>query len=284
MPRGAALCQSIREKSGLGALNIAFWDIRGKALEKPVYKLLGAKRSSVPAYASGLFWHDNVRVLENEAAHHINRGFRRVKMRLRYSEDYDVAAVEAVRRVLGSAGDVLVDGSHRYTLATAERIGKLLAEKNIFWFEEPFPPEDIDSYVALRPRLSVPLAAGENEFGVQGFRELLRAGALDIFQPDVCRAGGITECLRIGRMAAEANVRVATHTWSDAVALMANAHLIAALPNGITVEVDQTGNPFIDELLLETFGNQRRSVAFAGCTRVRDPVKSGHPQEADNVA
>ncbi|HWE60356.1 MAG TPA: enolase C-terminal domain-like protein, partial [Chloroflexota bacterium] len=75
--------------------------------------------------------------------------------------------------------------------------------------------------------------------------------ALDIVQPDACRAGGITECLRIGRLAEAAGLRVATHTWSDAVALMANAHLIAALPNGITVEVDQTGNPFIDHLLKE---------------------------------
>jgi len=125
----------------------------------------------------------------------------------------------------------------------------VLADRQVFWFEEPFPPEDIDSYVALRPDLAVPLAAGENDFGVQGFREMLRAGALDIAQPDACRAGGITECWRIGQMAARMNVRIATHTWSDAVALIANAHLVAALPNGITVEVDQTGNPFIDDLL-----------------------------------
>ena len=237
--------------SALGGLDIAFWDLRGKALGKPVYDLLGAERNSVPAYASGLFWQEDVSTLEKEAAGHMDRGFRRVKMRLGRSEAYDVAALDAVRRAVGPDGDLLVDGSHRYTLETAERLGKVLAANNVFWFEEPFPPEDIDSYVALRPRLSVPLAAGENDFGVQGFREMLRAGALDIAQPDVCRAGGITECLRIGRMAAGMDVQVATHTWSDAVALMANAHLIAALPNGVTVEVDQTGNPLIDELLTE---------------------------------
>lgn len=237
--------------SALGAIDIACWDLRGKALGKPIYQLLEAERDAVPAYASGLLWQDDVNALAQEAAQHMNRGFRRVKMRLGRNEIYDVAAVETVRRAIGSDGDVLVDGSHRYTLESAERLAKVLAVNKVFWFEEPFPPEDIDSYVALRPLLSIPLAAGENDFGVQGFRELLRARALDIVQPDACRAGGITECLRIGRMAAEANVRVATHTWSDAVALMANAHLIAALPNGITVEVDQTGNPFIDELLTE---------------------------------
>src|SRR5262249_7673707 len=154
-------------------------------------------------------------------------------------------------RGIGQDGDVIVDGSHRYTLGAAERMGKFLAAQRVFWFEEPFPPEDIDSYVALRPRLSVPLAAGENDFGVQGFRELIRAGALDIVQPDACRAGGITEWLRIAQMATAANLRLAPHTWSDAVALVANAHVVAAFPNSITVEVDQTGNPFIDDLLTQ---------------------------------
>jgi D-galactarolactone cycloisomerase len=237
--------------SALGGLDIAFWDLRGKALGQPVYKLLGAQRNSVPAYASGLLWQEDVSALEKEAARHMGKGFRRVKMRLGRGEDYDVAALEAVCRAVGSNGNVLVDGSHRYTLETALRLGEVLASKGAFWFEEPFPPEDIDSYVALRPRLSVPLAAGENEFGVQGFRELLRAGALSVVQPDACRCGGITESLRVGRMAAERNIKVAPHTWSDAVALTANAHIVAALPNALTVEVDQTGNPFIDELLVE---------------------------------
>jgi len=237
--------------SALGALDTAFWDLRGKALGKPLYKLLGSERASVPAYASGMFWKDDVNLLEKEAARHRSRGFRRVKMRLGRGEAYDVAALEAAQRGVGRDGEVLVDGSHLYSLEEAERIGRVLSEKKVFWFEEPFPPEDIDSYVALRPRLEVPLAAGENEFGVQGFRELLRAGAVDIAQPDVSRAGGITECLRIGRLAGRMEARVATHTWSDAVAVIANAHVVAALTNGITVEVDQTGNPFIDELLVE---------------------------------
>jgi L-alanine-DL-glutamate epimerase-like enolase superfamily enzyme len=237
--------------SAIGALDTAFWDLRGKSLGKPLYALLGGERNTVPAYASGLFWQEDVCELEREAARHRSRGFRRVKTRLGHSEAYDLAALDAIRRGLGADGDILVDGSHRYTLATAEKMGKILAGHRAFWFEEPFPPEDIDNYVALRPKIAVPLAAGENDFGVQGFREMLRAGALGIAQPDACRAGGITECVRIARMAAGLGVGIATHTWSDAVALMANAHFVAAMPNGITVEVDQTGNPFIEELLVE---------------------------------
>src|SRR5207244_12190455 len=140
----------------------------------------------------------------------------------------------------GKGNDVIVDGLHRYSLERAEWMGGELAARGVFWFEEPFPPEEIDAYTALRPRIDVPLAAGENDFGVQGFRELIRAGALDIVQPDASRAGGITECLRIGRMAHEAGLSVATHTWSDAVAPVANAHLIAALANGVTAQLDKT--------------------------------------------
>jgi len=237
--------------SAIGGIDIALWDLRGKAQGQPVYRLLGGKRGVAPAYASGLFWHDDVSVLEREAARHRQRGFKRVKMRLGRSEAYDVAAVAAARRGVGADGDVIVDGSHRYTMDVAERMGKVLADQRVFWFEEPFPPEDLDAYVALRPKLTVPLAAGENEFGAQGFREILRAGAVDIAQPDACRTGGITESMRIARMAAEHGVRIAPHTWSDAVALMANAHVVAAIPHGVTVEVDQTGNPSIDELLSE---------------------------------
>ncbi len=242
--RGAAI-------SALGGVDIALWDLRGKALRKPIHALLGAARGAVPAYASGLLWHDDLGELEREAARHRERGFHRMKMRLGRSEEYDVAALDTVLRGAGPGAGVMVDGSHRYGVEAAAAPGRVLAERGIVWFEEPFKPEDIDRYVALRGRMGVPIAAGENEFGLQGFRELLRASAVDIAQPDACRTGGITEALRIARLAAEHGVRIAPHTWSDAVALMANAHVVAALPHAITVEVDQTGNPFIDELGVE---------------------------------
>ena len=237
--------------SALGGVDIALWDLRGKAAGKPVWELLGSERSFSPAYASGLFWADDVADTEAEARRHVANGFRRVKMRLGRNADYDIAAVDAAKRGAGDGNDVIVDGSHRYSLERAEWMGGELAKRGVYWFEEPFPPEELDKFVALRPKIDVPLAAGENEFGVQGFRELIRAGALDVLQPDACRAGGLTECIRIGRLARDAGLNVATHTWSDAVALVANAHFVASLPNGLTVEVDQTGSPFIEELLAE---------------------------------
>jgi L-alanine-DL-glutamate epimerase-like enolase superfamily enzyme len=234
--------------AAVGGVDIALWDLRGKAAKTPVWKLLGAKRGRALAYASGMFWHDDVGVLEKEAARHRQRGFHRVKMRLGRSWDYDTEAFKAATRGVGRDGVVHVDGSHRYDEETAVRFDALLSEHKAAWFEEPFPPEDLDRYVSLRKRLKTPLAAGENEFGVQGFRELIRAGAIDIVQADACRCGGISELLRIAKLAEDAKLRVAPHTWSDAVSLVANAHVVAALPHGLTVEIDQTGNPSVDEL------------------------------------
>jgi D-galactarolactone cycloisomerase len=234
--------------TALSGIDIALWDLKGKAARTPVWKLLGGDRGRALAYASGLFWRDDVSALEKEAARHRERGFRRAKMRLGRSWDYDTEAFKAATRGIGRDGIIHVDGSHRYEEETAVRFDALLAEHNAAWFEEPFPPEDIDRYVSLRKRLKTPLAAGENEFGVQGFRELIRAGAIDIVQADACRCGGISELVRIAAMARDADLRVAPHTWSDAVSLIANAHVVAALPHGLTVEVDQTGNPSIDEL------------------------------------
>ena len=237
--------------SAIGALDTAFWDLRGKSLGKPVHELLGASRTNISAYASALFWHDDLDLLAHEASSYVAAGYRRMKMRLGRNEEYDAAAVEAVRRAVGPSIDIMVDGSMRYPLDAAVRIGDVLSRAGVFWFEEPFEPDDIDAYCALRTLTKVAVAAGENEFGLSGFRELMRAGAIDIAQPDVCRAGGISEVYRIGLLAAEHGIRVATHTWSDAVALVANMHVVAALPTGITVEVSQDDNPFIHELVNE---------------------------------
>lgn len=236
--------------SALGALDIAFWDLRARRAGQPLWRLLGGERGRCPAYASGLLWKTPAELAE-EAAQHVAHGFRRMKMRLGRGEELDHAAVRAVRAAIPEPCDLMCDGSMRYSLQQARALGEFLAAQRVFWFEEPFEPENIDDYVALRGTIGVPIAAGENEFGLQGFRELIRAGAVDIVQPDVCRCGGISEALRVVRLAAQHDLRFAPHTWSDAVTVVANAHLVAAHSHGLTVEVDQTGNPFIEQLLAE---------------------------------
>jgi L-alanine-DL-glutamate epimerase-like enolase superfamily enzyme len=237
--------------SALGGLDTAFWDLRGQKLGKPVRELLApGARNAVPAYASGLLWHDSEDSIAAEAAQHRANGFRRMKMRLGYGGDRDLAMIDAVRRGADGA-DVMVDGSMRYDLAGATLLAAELAKRGIFWFEEPFEPDAVEDFAALRKVADVPIAAGENEFGVEGFAELLRMGAVDIVQADACRAGGISVVRKVGEMAQNAGCRLAPHTWSDAVTIVANAQVVAGLPNAITVEMDRTGNPMVDALLEE---------------------------------
>lgn len=236
--------------AAISGIDTALWDLRGKVAGQPLWKLLGGTKSRVPAYASGNLYSSPEAVAEG-AARALARGFRRVKMRIGWSWDYDCAAMRAARSVLGEDNDLMVDGTQRFTLQDAIRTARILGEVRAFWFEEPFSPDDVDNLVALRLYLNavgVPLATGENEFAFHGFRELVRTRAVDIIQCDASRAGGVTELMRIGRMANEHGVRVAPHTWCDAVAVIANAHVVSALPNGVTCEVDQTGNRFIEEL------------------------------------
>lgn len=242
--KGAAL-------SALGALDIAFWDLRGKAAGKPIRNLLGAEKSVIPAYASALLWQDDMRVFGAEAARHRDNGFRRMKMRLGRGADYDLTAVDTALSAIGSDGEVMVDGSMRYSFEDAVALAGELENRNVLWFEEPFLPDDIDAFVDLKTRTSTSLAAGENEFGYHGFRELIRADAVDIVQPDAVRCGGITEAFKIGQLAAAHGKRVAPHSWNDAIAVVANAQFAMALENALTVEIDQTGNPFVDNLLGE---------------------------------
>ena len=250
--------------SALGGLDVAFWDLRGKALGKPVWALLGGNTPTCPAYASALLWKSDVKLLADEATRHLANGFRRMKMRLGRSEGYDLAAVRTVRSAIGKDNDLMADASMKYHVTLARRIGKVLAEQNAFWFEEPFQPEDIDSYAELRGTVGVRIAAGENEFGVQGFRELIRTSAVDIVQPDASRCGGISEVWKTARLASEVGLKFAPHTWSDAVAITANAHVVAAMPNGLTVEMDQTGNPMIDELLVEPLRVKNGLLTLSG--------------------
>jgi D-galactarolactone cycloisomerase len=249
--------------SALGGIDIALWDLRGKAAGLPVYKLLGAKRHRVPTYASGLLWKRDISELREEAERHLGRGFRGMKMRLGRNYAYDSAALHAIRETIGRDTRLMIEGNARYPLDQAIRLAPEFWQAGVFWLEEPFPPESPELFHELRPHLAgIPLAAGENEFGLQGFRELIDGHVVDIVQPDVCRCGGITESLRIAEWAGTRGLGVAPHTWSDAVALTANMHVLASLEQGVTVEVDQTGNPFIDHLLAEKWQLQDGQIVL----------------------
>lgn len=234
--------------SALGGVDTALWDLVGQHRDRRVCELLGGREAAVDAYASAVQF-DPLDAIPARVAAFRAQGHRHVKVRAGVNLQYDAEAAAATRAAAGPGGMVMVDGVKRLDLQAARALAERLAGLDVRWLEEPLPPEDVPGYAALRADANVPIAAGESETDAGAFARLLAAGALDVAQPDVSRAGGITAGRRIARLAEAHGVAIATHTWSDAAAVLANAHLVAAVPNGLCVEVNALGTPFFAELL-----------------------------------
>jgi len=252
--------------AAISAVDIALWDIKGKALDLPVCKLLGgAFRSRARAYATGLYEPQNVEdvieTLIEEALQYKAQGFQGMKLKIGYSPATDVAYVRAIREAIGPELVLMVDANHAYNALEALHLARALAPYNVTWFEEPVPPEDIDGYCELRQRSPIPIAGGECEYTRFGFRTLIDRRAVDILQPDLCATGGFTEMNRIVAMASAANVPVVPHVWGTNVGLAAALQAYAALPNFPErrlpaepwFELDQSPNPLREAVTLEKF-------------------------------
>ena len=240
--------------AGMSGIDVALWDIKAKAAGMPLYRLLGGCHEQIRAYASAGFYAPGkgVKELAGEMASYVQEGFTGVKMKIgRLSPAEDVARVRAVREAIGDNIDLLVDGNNAYTSYQAIRIGRRMEEYNIFWFEEPVPAEDIEGSAAVAAALDTPVAAGENEFTRYGFRDLIINKAIDIGQPDVTWCGGITEAKKIAGMASAWNIYCVPHSFSSAVALVANLHFSASIPNSLLQEFDRNYNPLRENLLRE---------------------------------
>lgn len=240
--------------AGMSGIDIALWDIKAKAAGMPLYRLLGGCHEQIRAYASAGFYAQGkgIKELADEMASYVREGFTGVKMKIgRLSPAEDVDRVRAVREAIGDNIDLLVDGNNAYTSYQAIRIGRRMEEYNIFWFEEPVPAEDIEGSAAVAAALDTPVAAGENEFTRYGFRDLIINKAIDIGQPDVTWCGGITEAKKIAGMASAWNIYCVPHSFSSAVALVANLHFSASIPNSLLQEFDRNYNPLRENLLRE---------------------------------
>lgn len=240
--------------AGMSGIDIALWDIKAKAAGMPLYRLLGGCHEQIRAYASAGFYAPDkgVKELADEMASYVQEGFTGVKMKIgRLSPAEDVARVRAVREAIGDDIDLMVDGNNAYTSYQAIKIGRRMEEYNIFWFEEPVPAEDIEGSAAVAAALDTPVAAGENEFTRYGFRDLIINKAIDIGQPDVTWCGGITEAKKIAGMASAWNIYCVPHSFSSAVALVANLHFSASIPNSLLQEFDRNYNPLRENLLRE---------------------------------
>jgi D-galactarolactone cycloisomerase len=241
----------------LSGVDIALWDILGKVRGVPVYQLLGGKcRDKVPVYATALYPEEPEKVAARARAF-ADQGFHGVKIKVGFDLEQDIRIVRAVREELGKDFTVMTDANQGYSVDVGLKAAAAFAECGAFWLEEPLFVEDIEGHATLREKTKVPIAVGENLHTYYAFENFIVRGAVDFIQPDVARAGGITEIKRITALAAKHNVPVSFHTWGDGVALAASVHLSAALKDCIVMELDYTYNPLREELLKEPFKVQK---------------------------
>ncbi len=247
--------------NALSGLDIALWDAIGKELGQPVCNLIGGKfRTKVKAYATGFFRREDGRYPEDsvkEAMGYVERGFQGMKLKIGFGAKEDIRMVREARKAVGPDIMLMTDANCAYNLSVARRIVLELGPEKVEFFEELLPPEDIDGYVQLRNLTSAYIAAGENIFGKIAFKEWVKAGALDIYQPDLCSCGGYTECKKIAALAQAWNTMIIPHAWGSGVGLAAALQYIASLaPAPISrhapemlLEFDQSSHPFRLDLI-----------------------------------
>jgi L-alanine-DL-glutamate epimerase-like enolase superfamily enzyme len=209
---------------GLSAVDIALWDIAGKAANAPLYQLLGGGVADVACYASMVRFSDPELVSAN-VRQAIDAGFRSVKL-----HETELPAIRAARKEVGAEVELMVDVNCAWTLTEARARAEELKEFRLKWLEEPvWPSENYDGLAELRKTSRVPIAAGENVSTLLDFERLLAAEAVDFVQPSVAKAGGITELCKVFPIAAVHNVTVMPHTFYDGPGLLAGIHATAAL-------------------------------------------------------
>jgi len=221
---------------GMSGVDIAIWDVKGKYLNQPVWRLLGGYSATVPAYITFGLPEYNVEELVQAAKHFQSEGQDKLKMVVaidngrRVAED--AARVKAVREAVGDGVQLMMDANHLFDFNSAYELCRRVEPCNMTWFEEPVHSNDSLHLAALRQRTSIPIAAGQNEGHRFRHRELIVNGAVDYVQPNVCCVGGYTEAIKVAHMASAFNLKVANGGgWPHF-----NAQLMAAVPNGWRVE------------------------------------------------
>jgi galactonate dehydratase len=241
--------------SALAAVEMALWDIKGKALGVPVWQLLGGKvRDAIPCYANG--WFAPAKTPDEfaeKAREAVAAGFGGLKwdpfgkayMQISKQGLRDaLRCIEAVVEAVGSDIDVLIEGHGRFDVPTAVRIGRALEDYDVLWFEEPIPPDNKEGLAEIKRRVRVPIAAGERLYSRWDYREFLRLGCADFAQPDVSHAGGIREVRAIAAMAECHHIPVCPHNPSGPVANAATLQLAACIPNFAFLETMSTDVPW----------------------------------------
>jgi L-alanine-DL-glutamate epimerase-like enolase superfamily enzyme len=218
----------------LSAIDMACWDLKGKALGQSVCALLGGLRDRVPTYASGALMRPHpIDYLAKAGPRLRDGGFRQMKMQCG-SEPTVAASVERVRVMRESIGpdvDLMCDINQLWSVNQAIEVGRRIEDYHLFWLEDPTAHDDFPGLARIADALTAPIAAGEYHYGIVPFRHMLENRSIDIVMIDLLRAGGITQWMKIAGMAEAFNLPVVSHLVPEI-----HVHLIAAIPNGLTVE------------------------------------------------
>ena len=259
----------------ISALDIALWDLMGKSLGVSVSRLIGGRfRESVKTYASIIFDMEDFESMANEAKTWTSEGYKAVKFGWGQTRetaygldaDRDEAAVKYLRGSLGSQIDIMVDVGRyvNWTPTHALEMARRLSKYNIFWLEEALPQDDIEGYIWLTDKSPVRIATGEGEYNRFGFKRLITTHATDIVQPDLGRAGGFTEGMRIADLVQTWNLSLVPHGFSSAINVAANLQWIAAMPQATLLEFRRTKSPLLQDLIKDPF------VAEGGTLKIPD--------------
>jgi D-galactarolactone cycloisomerase len=249
--------------TALSGVDVALWDIKGKHFGAPIHVLMGGPvRTRVSAYATGTYRRGNADPLGyiiDEVRGYVREGFSAVKLKIGFGVAADAALIRAAREAVGPKIGLMLDANHGYDVTEAIELGRRVAGCDIGWFEEPVVPEDLEGYVEVRRGQPIPVAGGETWFTRWNFRDVFAARAVDIAQPDICAAGGLSETKKIADMAAAFGVRCVPHVWGTGVGLATALQLLAVLPHNPPrhtpiepiLEFDRSEHPFRQAVLTQ---------------------------------
>ncbi|HUG38208.1 MAG TPA: mandelate racemase/muconate lactonizing enzyme family protein [Candidatus Limnocylindrales bacterium] len=217
---------------GVSALDIALWDLTGKVAGLPLYKLWGAVTDRVPAYGSGGWGKYAVPDIIAEAKRYVGLGCRYYKMKVHHPDPkVNRQRVEAVKKALGDGVRLMVDVNQRLDILGAIRQAQILEDLDLVWYEEPVLADDVASCAEVARAIRIPVATGENNYSRFEFKELIERRAARYLMPDVCRANGFSETLRIAHLAAAHQVAVSPHVVHEL-----SVHVLGAIENGFLAE------------------------------------------------
>ena len=250
---------SVFVQSALSGIDVACWDIVGKAVDRPVHRLLGGEECrTLTPYASTMYFTADERPIAEPIERAVAEGFTAAKIKIGSGVEADVERVRTARELLGEDAALMVDMNGNYRPRQAIRTARAIEEYDVAWIEEPVPPENESGYREVKSRIDTPIAAGEAHYGRFAFKRLVDDRLVDIVQPNMGRCGGLSEARLVADMATTENVAVRPHVWNSGVGVAAAVQFAASVspyphtrnvPEPMMLEFDRSENPLRSEIL-----------------------------------